>query len=328
MNLLDKYVAEIGKHLPRNQRADIEKEIRSTLEDMLDERNQGKGLADEATVMELLKEYGAPREVAATYNSHPYLIGPRVYPLFETILRIVFAVVLAASLLGLGVDLAQNGFSGAAFISAMSKWFSGLIGGLIGAFGNVVLVFAIIERTPAIKRFEKEFKEWDPADLKREPDPEQIDLPDHIASIIFTFLGLVVLNLYPNLIAIRFVNDGAITTMPILTSAFFHFLPWINIMGVLQIGFHGYMLGQKDWNVTTRILGIVVHVAGLILAIAILRTPGIFGVTPEVLTSLGLTEAANNLTRLFNTVPTILIVIITVVTFAQVLKFGLRIVKR
>jgi len=35
MNLIDKYIAEVGKHLPRKQRADIEAEIRSTLEDML-----------------------------------------------------------------------------------------------------------------------------------------------------------------------------------------------------------------------------------------------------------------------------------------------------
>jgi uncharacterized protein (UPF0216 family) len=40
MNLIDKYIAEVGKHLPRRNRSDIEAEIRSTLEDMLDERKQ------------------------------------------------------------------------------------------------------------------------------------------------------------------------------------------------------------------------------------------------------------------------------------------------
>src|SRR5512132_3440586 len=102
MNLIDKYIAEIGKHLPRKNRADIEAEIRSTLEDMLDERAQGKGPADEATIMALLKEYGSPREVAATYKTHQYLIGPRLFPIFETVIRIVLAVVAGASLIGLG----------------------------------------------------------------------------------------------------------------------------------------------------------------------------------------------------------------------------------
>ena len=35
MKLIDRYIAEVGRHLPRKQRADIEAEIRSTLEDIL-----------------------------------------------------------------------------------------------------------------------------------------------------------------------------------------------------------------------------------------------------------------------------------------------------
>ena len=324
MNLIDKYVAEIGKHLPRKQRADIEAEIHSTLEDMLEERKQGQGLADEATILQLLKEYGAPREVAAKYKSHPYLIGPRMYPMFERVLRIVSAVLIGVSLLGLGVDLAQNGLSGPAFISAMSKWFGSLLGGLITAFGNIALIFAILERTATAEKFEKEFKEWDPNELKQEPDPDQVDLPDHIATIIFTFLGLVVFNLYPDLIAIRILDDGTMKTIPVLTAVFFSFLPWINIMGLLQIGFHGYMLGQKNWNLATRILGIGLDIAGLILGVTILRTPGIFGLTPEALTALGAPEAADTLAKLFNTLPTIIITIIVIVTTVKTIKILLR----
>jgi len=70
MNLIDKYIAEVGKNLPRRNRADIEAEIRSTLEDMLEERSQGQGPANEAMVMELLKEYGAPVEFASKYKTH------------------------------------------------------------------------------------------------------------------------------------------------------------------------------------------------------------------------------------------------------------------
>src|SRR5436190_12081926 len=180
MNLIDKYIAEIGKHLPRKNRADIEAEIRSTLEDMLDERKQGKGPADEMTIIQLLKEYGAPRDVAATYRppQYQYLIGPRLFAIFERVIRIVFAVVIGASLIGLGVGLTKTGFTGPEFVSTLGEWFGGLISGLIAAFGNIVLVFAIIEWTQAAKEFEKEFekesKDWDPNELKSEPDPDKI----------------------------------------------------------------------------------------------------------------------------------------------------------
>src|SRR5690348_9592695 len=90
MKLIDRYVAEVGKHLPLlNGREDIEKELRSTLEDMLEERAEKEGrAADETMELELLAEYGAPQRVAETYNPHPYLIGPRIFPLFILILKI------------------------------------------------------------------------------------------------------------------------------------------------------------------------------------------------------------------------------------------------
>src|SRR5512145_107923 len=123
MNLIDRYIAEVGKHLPRKNRTDIEAEIRSTLEDMLDERMQAsgaKGPADDATVMALLKEYGSPREVAGTYATHPYLIGPRLFPIFEMVVKIVFAVVATVSLIGLGVGLAKTGLTGPEFVSTLT----------------------------------------------------------------------------------------------------------------------------------------------------------------------------------------------------------------
>ena len=329
MNLIDRYIAEIGKHLPRKNRADIEAEIRSTLEDMLDERSerpQGKGPADEATVMALLKEYGSPREVAATYKTHQYLIGPRLYPVFEMVLRIVLAVVAGASLIGLAVSLAQTGLTGPEFVTAMGKWLGGLISGLIAAFGNIVLVFAILERTQVAEKFENEFTEWDPKELKSEPDPDRVDLPDHIAAIIFTILGLVVLNLYPNLLSIRYASDTGWVSLPILTEAFFRFLPWINILGLLQIGFHGFMLGQREWIPGTRILDVLMDISGMILAVAILRTPGIFGTTPEVLRSIGIGDAADNLARLFSFVPNLLIVLVVLGTTVEVVKSLLRLV--
>ena len=324
MNLLDRYVSEVGKYLPRKNRTDIEAEIRSTLEDMLEERKQADGPATEAEIVELLKEYGSPREVAATYKTHQYLIGPRFYPIFEMVIRIVFAVVAGASLIGLGVALTKTGLTGTEFASALGDWFGGLISGLIAAFGNIVLIFAIIERTQVAERFEHEFKDWDPKELDGVRDREEIDLADHIATIIFTFLALVVFNLYPDMFAIRFQIDGTWTTLPILTDAFFRYLPWINVMGLVQIVFSGIMLGQRMWTPVSRIFSILVDFAGMILAVVILRTPAIFGMTPEALKALGAPESVEGLRTLLNALPTLIIVIIVVVTGIKIVKSLLR----
>jgi hypothetical protein len=224
MNLIDKYVAEVGKYLPRKNRADIEAEIRSTLEDMLEERRQGQAV-DDTLVMSLLKEYGSPRKVASTYKATQYLISPRMYPIFELVTRIVLTVFFAASLLGLGVGLAKTGLTSAEVLSQVGGWAASLFGGLTAALGNIVLVFAIIERTQAANEFKKEFEDWDPAELTHDPDPAEIKRGEHIVAIVFGVLGLIILNLYPDLIAIHMNTNGNWTSTPILTNAFFHFLP-------------------------------------------------------------------------------------------------------
>jgi hypothetical protein len=324
MNLIDKYITEVGKHLPRRNRADIEAEIRSTLEDMLEERTQGTGPANEATVIQILKEYGAPREVAAKYKTHQYLIGPRLFPVFEKVVRIVLVVVFGASLLGLATSLAQTSLTGPEFVSAVGKWIGGLFTGLIAAFGNIVIVFAIIERTKTADEFEKEINEWDPKELEREQDPDEVDKADHVATIIFSTLALVVFNLYPDLLSIHYLSDGSWVTMPILTPTFFSFLPWINLMAVLQIIFSSFMLGQKYWQAWSRVLDILLHLAGMTLAVVILRTPGITDITPTTLASMGIVDGAEALAKLYNFIPDLLIIIIVVATAVVVIKHLIR----
>ena len=98
-NLMDTYASEVGRRLPRKTRSDIQAEIRSILQDMLEERSRktGKPVDDEMT-LDILKEYGSPEKVAATYLGERYLIGPRLYPMFMLVMRIVLIVtgVLAA----------------------------------------------------------------------------------------------------------------------------------------------------------------------------------------------------------------------------------------
>ena len=62
MNLIDRYIAEVGRHLPEKNRADIEAEIRSMLEDMIDENSHqtGKPVNDEL-IAAALEQLGRPK---------------------------------------------------------------------------------------------------------------------------------------------------------------------------------------------------------------------------------------------------------------------------
>ena len=63
MELIERYVYEVGRHLPRKQRADIQVELKSTLVDTLEDRVEGEPSQDDE--IQLLKEFGPPRKVAS-----------------------------------------------------------------------------------------------------------------------------------------------------------------------------------------------------------------------------------------------------------------------
>ena len=328
MNLMDRYVAEVGKYLPRQKRADIQAEIRSTLEDMLEERKRAQGEVNDTMIMELLKEYGAPREVADSYVGPRYLIGPRVYPTFELVTRIVVIVLFCIALAGLGLGLARSALSGPEFLKTVGSSAAGLLSGLITAFGNIVLVFAILERVLPAKEFEKEAEVWDPAELASEPDPDRLKPGEQIFELFFLVLFLVIFNLYPEIIGFGFFHENDwVFISPVLTKAFFNYLPWINILFLLQIGFNVYLLRQGLWNLGTRIVNLLLELGSLALAIAMLRGPDLVALTPAQLAGTPLEESTRLFTTLASWIPTLVLTIVIIVSSIEVAQMIFRLLK-
>jgi len=327
MKLIDRYIAEVGRHLPRKQRADIEAEIRSTLEDMLEERKQAEGAVSEAEVIELLKEYGAPRDVADSYVGPRYLIGPRIYPTFELVTRIVLIVLFGIALAGLGLGLGQSSLTGAEFMKTIADSALGLFGGLVTAFGNIVLAFAILERVLPAKEFEEE-AEWNPAELAREPDPDRVKFGEQIFEMFFLVVFLVIFNLYPGLIGIGFFNENDwVFISPILTQAFFSYLPWLNILILLQLGFNIILLRRGWWNTGLRIANIILEVAGIALAVAMLRGPDLASLTPAQLAGTPLEDSAGLFISLANWIPILVLTIVIIVSSIEVAQMVYKIMK-
>jgi HAAS len=145
MELIDLYVAEVGQHLPAKDRADIEAEIRSLIEDTLEDKSQAEGRpADEEMIVQVLKEFGSPAKMAASYLPPRYLIGPRFYPIFMLVMRIVLALITVVTLVRLGVALAVPGMTIEVGIRILGEHMASLITTALAALGNMVFVFAIL----------------------------------------------------------------------------------------------------------------------------------------------------------------------------------------
>lgn len=321
MNLIDRYVSEVGKRLLIFQgREDIEKELRSTLEDMLEERAEKAGRpADEAMEIELLTEYGSPNNVATTYNPHPYLISPRIFPLFLMILKIVIFGVAVGMTVVMAIQLVtQTPMMGSDFTEVLGDGLSNILSTAIAAFGYVVLTFAIIERTvPNLGLKEEDFinEKWDPASLANEPDPDSVKRSDLIAEIVFTFIGLAIIN--------------EIFYIPIFSDEFRKFVPWINALFVTEILLDIYLLRKAAWDTATRAVKIVMEVGTIVVAIIILQTPNIIGFTAEAFENNPENSSLDfdAIMAIFNLSVSIVLIIVIIVSSIELIKAAIRLIR-
>ncbi|KAB2859741.1 MAG: hypothetical protein F9K46_10945, partial [Anaerolineae bacterium] len=86
VELVERYVHQVGRYLSQKERAEIEAELRSMIQDQLDDRFEGA--PSPADVASVLSELGDPRQMAASYGSQQYLVGPDLYPSMMRVLRL------------------------------------------------------------------------------------------------------------------------------------------------------------------------------------------------------------------------------------------------
>ena len=114
MELLDRYIYDVGRRLPAKQREDIEKELKSLLLDALEARTGGAE-PTEADMAAVLKEFGSPEEVAARYAGERYVIGPRLYPTYRMVLGIGSGALALGLFISVFIGYALDPAGGASF---------------------------------------------------------------------------------------------------------------------------------------------------------------------------------------------------------------------
>jgi hypothetical protein len=88
MDLLDRYLQAVRKHLPWNRQDDILAELRANLESQLEEHEEALGRPlTQAEAEAWLKEIGPPIQVAGRYLPQQSLIGPSIFPIYWWVLR-------------------------------------------------------------------------------------------------------------------------------------------------------------------------------------------------------------------------------------------------
>jgi len=251
MSLIDRYVYEVGRRLPRKNRSDIQAELRSSLIDALEDRAGRE--PTEAEVVELLKEFGPPKVVAASYYPEgQYLIGPPLYPLFRLLTGIVLAAVLGAQLLALGVGyfIAQEPI-------APLEAVVGLLNSIPAALGMLVIVFVILQWFDV--RPETEDEPWDPDSLPEISESETVNRGERIFGITMSIILLVILGFFPESIGFVTSFGSELFTNPVIAQ----YIGLITFSLLFAIGLDIYLLWQGRWGTFTRIAKIAANLLSI-----------------------------------------------------------------
>jgi len=279
MELIDRYVHEVGEHLPGRMRADIQTELRSLLLDTVEERARAVGRpVDTEVVSKVLREFGSPQEVAARYAPPAqYLIGPRLFPTYKLAVGIM-GLVVAALLLAFfvaGVVRSIQKPDEAVTLGLALSVVGKIIHTAIFNFGLMTLVFVIVERVQ--QQRELTGKAWDPAALPPVDDPDRISPVGHVFGMYGILVFAILFNLYPEWVAVLgFSPDTGSWRLPLLRPEFSMHLPLLNLWWGLAFTLNLVVLRQGRWRREMRWAELGLKLLGVIILSFIILGPPVF----------------------------------------------------
>lgn len=255
MNLIEIYIHEVTRRLPEQGRDDIALELRSTIEDMLPDD------PDEEEVKAVLAKLGNPAMLASEYRDQPmYLIGPRYFDLYVTLLKMIIPIAVTVSLIAMTAEY-LIGYSGDKSVTAIittiiSKGIGSILEVGIQVFFWLTVTFAIIERTDKGKGSQPytiKMTKWTPDDLK---DVHPIHKKKAITNFeVFASLMWIAIwaTLYFNaehLMGIHIAGEGTINfSAPAFNQdVLLEYWPIILVMIGLEVALTIYKLIKKQWT--------------------------------------------------------------------------------
>lgn len=162
--LTDRYIYDVVRRIPADQREDVAQELRGTIADTIEARATDDV---ERAEREVLTEMGEPIALAAQYADRPnVLIGPALYPTYIRLLTIVFSSLLPVVVVLMVILDVLDG-EGLASILGTALWVTFSVGAHIIAWFTVV--FALMERARRREGAGAKAAEWSVDDLPEVP---------------------------------------------------------------------------------------------------------------------------------------------------------------
>ena len=260
-SLIDRYVYTALRRVPEQQRADIDRELRASIEDAVDARVDA-GEERDAAVTATLTELGDPDRLADGYAGRQgYLIGPELYAPWRRLITMLLSVVLPIVVVVLVVvDVVDDKSIGDMIGTAVTTT---LTVGVNLVFWTT-LIFALVERGGDAKQRLK--VTWSVDNL---PDYGVSRMP--VAQLAG---GLV----WPALLIVALIwQQFGISEVPALDPANWSFWwPYFIAVLMLQGAYQVWVWRLGTWNRTVTAVNTVLELASAVPLIFLLTTDRFF----------------------------------------------------
>jgi hypothetical protein len=287
MDLLERYLQAVRKHLPWERQDDIVAELRANLEAQLEDRESELGRPlTKAETEAWLKEIGPPMKVAGRYQPQQYLIGPGMFPTYWYVIRLALTWAFVVYLIVTAVEIAMQPQGGGmeSVVWAVLR----LPGVLLTTAAWVTLVFAIVETM--VTRWPGEFAclnlaalnaagmDWNPAglpavDVAGQPGGKRKSFVEAVAGVIFQFVLLGWLLLFPHY-PYLLMGPGAflLKVSPFQVASSLVYFYWcVVVLNGLQLVWQSVELLRGTWQRSEPMERLAIKVVGLIPLLVLLN---------------------------------------------------------
>lgn len=274
------YVSEVIRYLPQKSQSEIKKELTTNIMDMVDEL-VANGMSEKQAVQSALSKMGNPRLLADEFlDKKAYLIGPRYYPTYLMIAKIVSAAV------ALGITIAfsvQYLFStDASIINTIFQWLGSTLMGVIQAIAWVTVIFALVERyeTPEIaKDIDLKVEDWSVSDLpKSQRNVKKSDRIEGLVGFLFAMILLLLLNTKLDLFGVYLFDQGTLQTIiPIFNMQnISSWLPLLSMAIAINAISDGLAMAIRNQTKNTMWVRLALNVVSLLIFAYVLIYGNIF----------------------------------------------------
>ncbi len=269
--MIANYLYTIGKYLAPQTREEILKDIEVNLYDFLEE-NFGTKEYSNLELEAAIRSMGHPMKVAEAYMNQPRtLIGPAFLDSYWLVNKI--------SLIGIAIGLTvANIMNLSAFRDGVQLFLSlaaQIVQTSLIGFGIITLVFATLQHYSPLDAAEKD-EDWSLKILEKAIEPHQkVKLFDLILETFFLFLGFVIINQISPIVSTNgrvfiFFNKAALEP----------YLLWVNLIILASLVVNIYLLILRKWQRGTRILTVLLTIAGTALFTVFAFDPNVWTLQP------------------------------------------------